>query len=93
MEARKWNQIFRALANVNRLKIITLLSRGRRLNVSDITRELGISFAATSRHLVILENLNVLESEGKEGHVFYELSHSMPAEARSAIQLFTNARH
>lgn len=91
MDIRKWNQIFRALANVNRLKIITLLSRGRRLSVSAITREIGISFPATSRHLILLENLDVLENEGKEGHVFYGLNRKMSANARNAIRLFTSA--
>ena len=84
---KRWTQIFKAFANVNRLKIITLLADGRRLHVSDITRELRISFTATSRHLILLSNLNVLEADGKDGHVFYFLNPHLPNDLRKAIHL------
>jgi len=70
--------IFRALANINRLKIITMLSDDIKLNVSDIAQNLHISFKATSNHLAMLKNLDVLESLGEGGHVFYFLSKEMP---------------
>jgi len=85
---RRWTQVFKALANINRLKIIKLLSDGRILNVSDIADEIGISPNATSKHLILLSNLDVLESEGKEGHVFYKSNSKTPADIRKAIDLF-----
>ena len=85
---KRWTQIFRVLANVNRLKIIKLLSSGGRLSVSDITAELEISFVATSRHLIFLRDLEVLDNEGKQGHVFYFLNRRMPLDIQKAIGLF-----
>ena len=85
---RHWTQIFKALANINRLKIIRLLSDGQPRTVSDITREIGISFKATSRHLILLDRLNVLEGQGREGHVFYGMDESIPEATARAVNLF-----
>jgi DNA-binding transcriptional ArsR family regulator len=70
--------IFRALANINRLKIIKLLVDGRKMSVSDIAQELGISLKATSNHLALLKNLDVLEARGTAGHVFYSFNRQLP---------------
>ena len=39
---KRWTIVFRALANVNRLKIIKMLSSGRKMNVGDIANTLEI---------------------------------------------------
>ena len=79
--------VFRALANINRLKIIKMLSAGARMTVGEIAEELEISFKATSNHLAILKNLDVLESRGAEGHVFYFINHQMPKYFKEAIEI------
>lgn len=80
--------IFRALANINRLKIIDMLSGGRKMNVGEIADELEISFKATSNHLAILKNLDVLEARGTAGHVFYSANPQMPKDFHQAVDLF-----
>ncbi len=85
---KRWTVIFRALANINRLKIIKMLSDGKKMNVSDIAEFLKISFKATSNHLAILKNLEVLETQGVAGHVFYFLDSQMPSDLSRAINLF-----
>ncbi|MBU2219599.1 metalloregulator ArsR/SmtB family transcription factor [Patescibacteria group bacterium] len=85
---KRWTIIFRALANINRLKIIKMLSGDKKMNVSDISESLKISFKATSNHLAILKNLEVLEAQGAAGHVFYSLDPQLPADFRRAIDLF-----
>jgi len=85
---KRWVVIFRVLANINRLKIIEMLSDGRKMNVSEISQVLKISFKATSNHLAILKNLEVLESQGMAGHVFYSLNAQLPADFRKASSLF-----
>ena len=85
---KRWTTIFKALAHINRLKIIKLLYRGANLTVSQITGELGISLHATSKHLIILQNLDVLDSTGKQGHVFYRLNKSLPRDINKAIKIF-----
>ncbi len=87
MSIKRWNTVFRMLANVNRLKIIKLLIDKGKMNVTDIADELGISFKATSNHLALLKNLDVLESKGTEGHVFYWLNPELPKDFRKAIDL------
>ena len=79
---KRWTVVFRALANINRLKIIQMLSDGSRMNVSDISKDLRISFKATSNHLAILKNLDVIEPLGTAGHVFYSLNPRLPADFR-----------
>jgi predicted transcriptional regulator len=86
--SKRWTIIFKALGNVNRIKIIQMLSKGQVLNVTEISKELDISLKATSQHLIILQNLNVLEAEGKQGHVFYSLNKNMPDDIKQSIKLF-----
>lgn len=82
---KRWTIIFRALANINRMKIISILSDGRKMNVTDIAQSLHISFKATSNHLVILKNLDVIESEGSSGHVFYTINKNMPSDFKKIL--------
>ena len=83
-----WTLIFKALANINRLKIIQLLVNGAGMDVGSIAWELKISAKATSKHLIILANLEVLSSRGSANHVFYMLNKDIPANFERAIRLF-----
>lgn len=85
---KRWILIFKALSNINRLKIIKILSGGKNLTVSGISEKIGISLNATSKHLIILSNLDVLESQGKDGHVFYKLNPNLPRDIKRSISLF-----
>jgi DNA-binding transcriptional ArsR family regulator len=82
---KRWVVVFRTLSNINRLKIIGILSRGNKMNVSDIAQQLHISFNATSNHLAMLKNLDVLESQGAGGHVFYFINSRMPNDFRKIL--------
>ena len=85
---KRWVNIFKALANINRLKIVKLLATGGELTVSDISREINISLKGTSKHLIILHSLDVLDSVGRQGHVFYSLNRAMPKDLKRALDLF-----
>ena len=85
---KRWTQIFRALANINRLKIIKLLSGSGPLSVTEIASEINISLKGTSKHLLLLSSLDVLDSIGKQGHVFYDLDKNTPKDIRQALSLF-----
>ncbi len=85
---KRWILIFKALSNINRLKIIKLLSGGKNLTVSEISEKIGISLNATSKHLIILSNLDILEGQGKDGHVFYKLNPNLPRDIKKSISLF-----
>lgn len=85
---KRWTTNFKALANINRLKIISMLSQGASLTVSQIARELKISIKSTSKHLIILNNLEVLENLGKDGHVYYSINPNPPKDLQKSIKLF-----
>jgi len=84
---KRWTVIFRALANINRLKIIKLLVDGRKMSVTNIAEDLGISFKATSNHLALLKNLDVLEAQGIAGHVFYSFNRQLPKDFQKIIKI------
>ncbi len=79
--------VFRALANINRLKIIKMLADGRKMSVTDIAGDLEISFKATSNHLALLKNLDVLEAQGASGHVFYSFNRQLPKDFQKTIEI------
>jgi len=85
---KRWVTIFKALGNVNRVKTIRMLASGKKLSVTEIAEELGIAIKSTSKHLIILHNLEVLDSEGKRGHVYYNLNKNLPPDLMRAIKLF-----
>lgn len=84
---KRWTIVFKALSNINRLKIIQMLSGGEKMHVGEISTSLRISFTATSNHLIMLQKLDVLEAEGRAGHVFYSLNPKMPRDFSRAIVL------
>ncbi len=87
-DIRRWTLVFKALANPNRIKIIDILSRGEQMSVTEIADELDISIKATSKHLIILNNLDVLHSAGRSDHVFYSLNKNLPRDIKETIKLF-----
>lgn len=86
-DLKRQTVIFRTLSNINRLKIIDILSDGRKINVTDIASALKISINATSNQLSLLKNLDVLEAQGTQGHVFYSLNKQMPADFKKILDI------
>lgn len=86
---KRITQIFKIFSNINRVKIVHLLSKKRMMNVTDLAEALEISFTSTSKHLIILERFDVVSSTGKLGHVFYSLSEDIPNDVREVMNLFT----
>ena len=82
---RQWSTVFRGLANPYRLRIIALLQRNGSMSVSALTEALGITIKNTSRNLSIMQNLDILESEGRDGHVFYRLNHRLADDIRQVL--------
>ncbi len=85
-------KILKGLANRRRLAIARFLFRRKEASVADIARELGLSFKATSKHLVILRQLDIIDSRQEDLHVYYRLSDSMPRAARDILQHISNSR-
>ena len=86
---KRWTIVFKVLGNVNRIKIIKMLAGGGKMSVTQISEKLNISLKSTSRHLSILQNLDLLESEGKDGFVFYYANKKIPVDFKRAVSLFS----
>lgn len=74
------NQIFRALADPTRRAMLEQLQAGPR-TISDLAAPLDISFAATSKHIGILEDAALIrrEKRGRE-----RICHLQPGEIAAA---------
>ena len=88
---KRWTQIFRALANRNRLALIVLLADGRERYVTDLAAYIHVSMASTSRHLRILSDLNILNEIGKDGHVYYVFHPVVPKDINIVLGPFLRA--
>ncbi|MFW6273079.1 MAG: ArsR/SmtB family transcription factor [bacterium] len=71
-KAKETIRVLRAMADFNRLKIITLLSK-RPMCVHAIVHHLNISQPAVSKHLKLLTDAGLLVSEKKGMYVHYSL--------------------
>jgi DNA-binding transcriptional ArsR family regulator len=60
---KETEKILKALANRRRLMILIYLHKVNKASVGEIAREIKLSFKATSKHLRILANANLLERE------------------------------
>ncbi len=89
---KRWTQIFKALSNINRVRIIVILFDHDRLPVSEIADILDISLKATSKHLIILHNLDVLSSKGRDNRVYYWINPDMPGDIKRAVKLFAKTQ-
>jgi DNA-binding transcriptional ArsR family regulator len=67
-------KILKILANKRRLAIISFLKKKKEAKVGDIANELRISFKATSKHLGLLFNADIVEREQKSLQMWYKLS-------------------
>jgi ArsR family transcriptional regulator len=73
-------KIFKALGDLNRLRIALILERGP-LSVGEITRVLGLSQSNVSHHLKKLTEAGVVYRRGERGWVFYGINPGEPAVA------------
>ncbi len=86
---KRFTQIFKVFSNINRVKIVMLLSKRKVMNVTDIAEELDISFKSASKHLILLDQFDVVNSKGKSSHVFYSLNEDMSKDLKSVISTFS----
>src|SRR3972149_5326136 len=73
MNTKLWVKIFKALGNEGRLKIMKLLFGCGEFTVTDISKEIGLSLKATSKHVIAMDNLGFVKNTGKKGHVYYSI--------------------
>lgn len=85
MKIKELEKLFKSLGNRRRLKIIKFLLRDDELTVSDIAKELNLSFKATSKHLLNLLNSDVLKREQRSKNVYYSIPESSESLLKTLI--------
>ncbi|HAR42733.1 MAG TPA: transcriptional regulator [Bdellovibrionales bacterium] len=81
---RKEAQVFKALADETRLRMMALLLRHGELCVCDFEGGMGISHSKSSRHLRYLQQAGLLEDQREAIWVYYRLS-SNPSALHQAV--------
>jgi len=82
-------QIFKALGDETRLKILIILSR-RRICAKGIARHLDISEAAVSQHIKVLKEAGVIIGEKSGYYMHYDLQEPILLEIVKFIEGMTN---
>ena len=90
MKEKEIERILKALANKRRLAIIKHLRNNRRASVGDIAEAIKLSFKATSKHLVILDHVDLVEKEQVGLTVIYFLSKEGRSVVGTLLSLFTS---
>ena len=67
-------QLFKALSDESRLRIIHLLHNNEKMCISDVELILDFTQTKTSRHLIYLKNANIVSLKKVDQYAFYSLN-------------------
>lgn len=87
MNDKELERILKALANRRRLLILKHLKNKRKISVGDIAHTIGLSFKATSKHLAVLYNVNLVDREQISTHMFYYITPDLEQLPRHILTL------
>ena len=87
-DIKQWTKLFKAFGNVSRLRIIALLSKDGEMPVMEIARQIHVTLRGTSKHLLLLHGLGILDRDGRAGQVFYSINRSIDPSAKSLMERF-----
>ncbi len=86
MKEKEKERILKALANRRRLAIVSLFQKEKEKSVGEIAESIKLSFRATSKHLSILVNADILEKEQRGLQMFYSLDKSAPETTKQLLK-------
>lgn len=84
---RDLEKSLKALANKRRLAILRFLKKQREAPVKQVAREIKLSMKSTSKHLIILSAVDIIEKDQRGLNVFYRLVSQLKPEAKRVIDL------
>ena len=87
MKEKELVKILKALANRRRLAILFVLKNNKELTVGCIAEKIKLSFKSTSKHLLILSSVDIVEKDQKNTQMFYRISPSVSETVRKIILL------
>jgi DNA-binding transcriptional ArsR family regulator len=88
MNEKELEKILKALANKRRILILKYLKRVGKASVGEVSDAIKLSFKATSKHLMILSNMDIVDKEQISLTMFYFLpksTHPMVSKLLSII--------
>lgn len=85
-------QIFKALSDEARIRIMHLLYRNKELTISDLEHILDFTQTKTSRHITYLKNSNIVNARKVDQWVFYSIREEVE-DIISQIFTFLNKDH
>ena len=74
MKEKELEKILKALANKRRLAILKFIKNSGNASVGEVASAIKLSFKATSKHLMILANADILEKEQVSLTMLYSIS-------------------
>lgn len=81
-DVKKFERVLKALANKRRLAIVAYLKKEKEAPVGEIANAINLSFTATSKHLGVLSNADIVEKEQRSLQMWYSLSSALPLVAK-----------
>lgn len=85
VEIKTLERIHKALANKRRLVAMLYLRGKKEANLGDIAEHLNLSYKATSKHLAILTQADIVEKEQRSAMMFFRISRNIPDLAKQTL--------
>jgi DNA-binding transcriptional ArsR family regulator len=79
------DELFKALADANRRKILKLLQKNDSMTAGDIAEQFSISKPAVSDHLKVLRNAGLIYAEKKGQFIYYQLDTTVVQELTAIL--------
>lgn len=89
---KRLERLFKGLGNRRRLAIIKLLAKEKELSVADVARGIDLSFTSTSKHLLLLHQLDIVDRRQEHLTVYYRLIHPLPQALERIMVIISNSR-
>ncbi len=90
--SQELEELFKALANVNRIVLLYSLSSGEieNISVNEISQIMKLSQPAASQHLKILKSAKILDAKKQGNHIYYNFNQKSLIKHKKKIDfLFT----
>ncbi len=87
MDLKDLEKIHKALANRRRLAILKHLKRRPGATVGSLAEAISLSFKSTSKHMIILSAVGLVEREQVNLNMRYRLAGTLPPTAKAAIEI------
>ncbi len=82
-------QVYKALAEEPRIRILHLLLRKNELSITDLEQILEFTQAKTSRHLTYLKNCGIVTTRKDDQWVFYSIKEEVSEIIRQNMEYFS----